>query len=245
MECTAEFPFQFGHWRSFDLRLPIKFDLLDERCFFVFVDCFFSSQRQYNMQNLAPQRIFTVVRTLSLYATLLRAFSQLGENSSAGHVCTPFFQNTSFSLFDFILNGCCKVKKTNLTTIFDRVFSSFMYTFYSQFSTRTNWKSVAKRGGCSKNPLYFALRISFIQWGINETVTKLSWTFEENGTSGRFYLFKQKKEHKKWNPLYHVPGWVRGRRKCSQKPAKWTTHVWERGVLSNFTKQASEKNEPS
>ena len=26
------------YWRSFDLRLPIKFDLLDEKCFFVFVD---------------------------------------------------------------------------------------------------------------------------------------------------------------------------------------------------------------
>ena len=25
-ECTAEFPFQFGFCRSFDLRLPIKFD---------------------------------------------------------------------------------------------------------------------------------------------------------------------------------------------------------------------------
>ena len=46
VECTAEFPFQFVHWRSFDLRLPIKFDLLDEKCFFVFVDCFFSYQRQ-------------------------------------------------------------------------------------------------------------------------------------------------------------------------------------------------------
>ena len=41
VECTAELPFQFGHWRSFNLRLPIKFDLLDEKCFFVFVDCFF------------------------------------------------------------------------------------------------------------------------------------------------------------------------------------------------------------
>ena len=79
-----------------------------------------------------------------------------------------------------------------------------MYTFYSQFSTRTDRKSVAKRAGCSKNPLFFALKISFIQWGINETITKLSWKFEENRTSGRFYFFKQKKEHKKWNPLYEL-----------------------------------------
>ena len=77
-----------------------------------------------------------------------------------------------------------------------------MYTFYSQFSTRTDRKCVAKRAGCSKNPLFFALRNSFIQWGINETITKLSWKFEENRTSGRFYFFKQKKEHEKWNPLY-------------------------------------------
>ena len=61
--------------------------------------------------NFGSQRIFTVVHTQSLYATLSRAFSQLGENSSAGHVFSPFFQNTSFSLFDFILKGCCKVKK--------------------------------------------------------------------------------------------------------------------------------------
>ena len=46
-----------------------------------------------------------------VYATLLRASSQLGENSSVGHVFTPFFQNTSFYLFDFILKGGCKVKK--------------------------------------------------------------------------------------------------------------------------------------
>ena len=32
-------------------------------------------------------------------------------HSSAGHVFTPFFYNTSFSLFDFIVKGGCKVKK--------------------------------------------------------------------------------------------------------------------------------------
>ena len=46
VERLAEFPFQCCHWRSFDLRLPIKFDLLDETCFFIFVDCFFSYQWQ-------------------------------------------------------------------------------------------------------------------------------------------------------------------------------------------------------
>ena len=48
------------------------------------------------------------------------------------------------------------------------------------------------------------LRISFIQWGINEAITKLSWKFEENRTSGRFYFFKQRKEHNKWNPRYNL-----------------------------------------
>ena len=68
----------------------------------------------------------------------------------------------------FYLEGLLYSQKTNLQKIFDRVFefSSFMYTFYSQFSIRTDWKSVAKRAGCSKNPLFYALRISFIQWGI-------------------------------------------------------------------------------
>ena len=124
-------------------------------------------------------------------------------------------QDTSLPHFSKTLRSLCLIlswravvkSKNKLTTIFDRVFSSYMYTFFSQFSTRADRKSVAKRAGCSKNPLFFALKISFIQWGINETITRLSWKFEENRTSGRFYFFKQKKEHKKWNPLYstHLP----------------------------------------
>ena len=105
----------------------------------------------------------------------------------------PIFPKHFVLFVWFYLERLLWSQKTNITTIFDRVFSSFTYTFYSQFSTRTDWKSVAKRAGCSKNPLFFALRISFIQWGINETITKLSWKFEENRTSGRFYFFKQKK----------------------------------------------------
>ena len=37
----------FGPWRSFDLCLSMKPDLLDKKCSFVFVDCFFSDQRLY------------------------------------------------------------------------------------------------------------------------------------------------------------------------------------------------------
>ena len=67
-----------------------------------------------------------------------------------------------------------KSKKTSLTTIFYRVFTSFMYTFYSQFSTQTDWTHVAKRARCWKKPNIFSQRISFIQWGKNEIKTKLS-----------------------------------------------------------------------
>ena len=41
------------------------------------------------------------------------------------------------------------LRTSPLTTIFDMVFSSFMYTFYSQFSTWTDRKRAAKRAGCS------------------------------------------------------------------------------------------------
>ena len=78
------------------------------------------------------------------------------------------------------------------------VLFSFAYTFYPQFSTRTIRKSVAERAGCSKQTLLFEENISFIQSGINETITKLSWNFEENRTRDRFY-FSNKKNRKKWN----------------------------------------------
>ena len=60
------------------------------------------------IENLASQNFFALVHTLSLSDTLLRALSH--ENPSLGHVFTPFFQNTSFTLFDFILEGHRKIK---------------------------------------------------------------------------------------------------------------------------------------
>ena len=66
------------------------------------------------------------------------------------------------------------------------------------FSTRTIRKSVAERAGCSKQALLFEENVSLIQSGINETITKLSWNFEENRTRDRFY-FSNKKKRKKWN----------------------------------------------
>ena len=113
VECTAEFPFQFGHWRSFDLRLPIKFYLLDEKCFFIFVDCFFSNQRRGSEASelwrrkeflLLCIRKACMLRCCALSRSLVKIHRQ---DTSLAH----FFQNTSFSLFDFFLKGCCKVKK--------------------------------------------------------------------------------------------------------------------------------------
>ena len=69
---------------------------------------------------------------------------------------------------------------------------SFAYTFYPHFSTRTIRKSVAERAGCSKQALLFEENISLIQSGINETITKLSWNFEENRTRDRFYFSNKK-----------------------------------------------------
>ena len=113
VECTVEFPFQFGRWQSFDLCLSIKPNLPDEKCSFVFVNCFSSDAQLKNNGHLAPQRIFAVVRMLSLYNALSCTLSQLGEGSSSRHVFTPFFQNASFYLFDFILEGHCKIKQQN------------------------------------------------------------------------------------------------------------------------------------
>ena len=162
------------------------------------------NQRRWNKRTLAPQRIFTVVHTQSLYATLLRAFLQLGEKFSAGHVFSPFFQNTSFSLFDFILKGCCKVKKQISQQSSTWSSLPLCILFILNFPLESTENAWQREPGAQKTHYFFALRNSFIQWGINETITKLSWKFEENRTSGRFYFFKQKKEHKKWNPLYFL-----------------------------------------
>ena len=40
-----------------------------------------------------------------------------------------------------------------------------------------------------------------LQWGINETITKLSQNLKKIGQAGDF-IFSNKKEHNKWNPLY-------------------------------------------
>ena len=60
------------------------------------------------------------------------------------------------------------------------------------FSTRTIRKSVAERAGCSKQALLFEENVSLIQSGINETITKLSWNFEENRTRDQFYFSNKK-----------------------------------------------------
>ena len=156
--------------------------------------------------NFASQRIFTVVHTQSLYATLSRAFSQLGENSSAGHVFSPFFHNTSFSLFDFILRGCCKVKKQISQQSSTGSSLPLCILFILNFPLEPTENAWQREPGAQKSHYFFALRNSFIQWGINETITKLSWKFEENRTSGRFYFFKQKKNIR--NGIHCIELWA-------------------------------------
>ena len=84
-------------------------------------------------------------------------------------------------------------QNTNLTTIFDRVFSSFMYTFYSQFSTRTDRKSVAKRAGCWKNLLFFCAKDLIYtvrnKWDHSKALLKI-WSESDKRA---ILFFKQKK----------------------------------------------------
>ena len=119
-------------------------------------------------------------------------------------------QDTSLAHFSKTLRSLCLILSWKAVVKSKNKFNNnlrqgllflYVYFLFSIFHSNRP-KSMAKRAGCSKNPLFFALKISFIQWGINETITRLSWKFEKNRTSGRFYFFKQKKEHRKWNPLY-------------------------------------------
>ena len=80
--------------------------------------------------------------------------------------------------------------------------SIFAYALFKNCSSRITQKGGLKGVGHAKNPLFSPQNTPFLQWGIKETILKLSWKFEENRMNGRFYFFKQKKEHKKWNPLY-------------------------------------------
>ena len=72
----------------------ISSDFLDEKRSFDFVVCFFRNQWLQNKRNLAPQRTFPVNHTLSLYATLSRAFSQLCKISSS----FPYFFSIGYRL---------------------------------------------------------------------------------------------------------------------------------------------------
>ena len=106
---------------------------------------------------MAPQRIFTVVHTQSLYATLLRAFSQLGENSSAGHVFAPFFENTSFSLFDFILKGGCKVKNKFNNNLRQGLLFLYVFFLFSIFHSNRP-KKRGKESRVLKKPIIFCAK---------------------------------------------------------------------------------------
>ena len=84
---------------------------------------------------LAPQRVFTVVHTQGLYAkfwrrkeflllcirkacmlrycALSRSLVKIRVQDTHARIY-PTFQNTSFSLFDFIFQGYCKDKKKQI-----------------------------------------------------------------------------------------------------------------------------------
>ena len=139
-----------------------------------------------------------------MYAALFRAFSQLGQNSYEGHDFTPFFSK-HFVVFGLTLYWRAVVNPKNKFNNNLRQGLLFLnvYFLFSIFHSNRP-KKRGKENRASKNPLFFVLKISFIQWGINETITRLSWKFEENRTSGRNFIFQtKKKEYKKWNPLYN------------------------------------------
>ena len=101
VECS----FQFGHWRSFDLRLQIKIRNAS------LLIAFSATNGSKTSKIWRRKEFFTSVHTQGLYATPLYAFSQLGENSSVGHVFSPFSKTLRSLCFIFILEGCCKVQK--------------------------------------------------------------------------------------------------------------------------------------
>ena len=110
-----------------------------------------------------------------------------------------------------------------------------MYTFYSQFSTRTDRKSVAKRAGCSKNKThyFFALRISFIQWGINENKKRSPENLKRIGQAGDF-IFSNKKKNIR-NGIHCRPITCKG---FFDNHVRW---VFARTVLLALTKCATSR----
>ena len=91
-----------------------------------------------------------------------RTFSQLGENSSAGHVFTPLFQNTSFSLFNFMLKSCWEVKNKFNNNIRKGLLFLYVCFLFPIFQTNRPKQRGRERAGCSKDPLFFAQMISYL-----------------------------------------------------------------------------------
>ena len=127
---------------------------------------FLQIQRYQNVINQGGHPIALVSMATTLCETrLLRAFSQLGENSSEGHVFTPFFQNTSLSLFDFILKGGCKVKKQIEQQSSTGSSLPLCILFILNFPLEPTEKAWQREPGAQKTHYFFVLKISFIQGG--------------------------------------------------------------------------------
>ena len=71
--------------------------LMDEKCFFIFVDCFFSNQRQWNKRTLAPQLLCIRKACMLRYCALSRSLVKFRR------------QDTSFAHFSRTLRSLCLI----------------------------------------------------------------------------------------------------------------------------------------
>ena len=131
--------------------------------------------------------------TPSLFDTLLHAFSQLGENLSAARLYPIFPKHFVLFVWFYSWRGVVKSKDKVNNNLRQGLLFLYVYFLFSIFHPNRP-KKRGKESRVLKKPIIFCAEI-------NETITKLSWKFEENQTSGWFYFSNKKKEHKKRNPL--------------------------------------------
>ena len=101
-----------------------------------------------------------------------------------------------------ILKERCKIKQQTQQQSSTGSFFPLCVLFIRIFPLEPSEKAWKRELGAQNTHCFWKKNISFIQRGINEIITKLSWKIEENRMSERFYFSNKKKEHRKWNPLY-------------------------------------------